>query len=121
MDTAAASNQVNIRVTAWNACYNAGEGIISLSCTATANGGGISGIGLMLNNPAGETLASIYVELSGDCTSVTPAINLPPGKPPANAPNAWVLKVGESINGVVSGEADGQHFFFQEALTIENC
>ena len=111
MDTAAASNQVNIKVTAWNACYNAGEGIISLSCTATANGGGISGIGLMLNNPAGETLASIYVELSGDCTSVTPAINLPPG----------MLKVGERINGVVSGEADGQHFFFQETLTIENC
>jgi len=32
-----------------------------------------------------------------------------------------MLKVGERINGVVSGEADGQHFFFQETLTIEDC
>lgn len=111
MDTAAASNKSDIKVTSWNACYNAGEGIISLSCTATANGGGISGIGLMLNSSAGETLASTYVELSGDCASVTPAINVPPG----------MLRVGDRINGVVSGEADGQHFFFQETLIIENC
>lgn len=111
MEAATPSHRVAVTITSWNACYNSGEGIISLSCTATAKGGGISGIGLMLNNSAGETLASIYVELSEDCASVTPAINIQPG----------ALKVGDRVSGVASGEAGGKHFFFQERLTIGNC
>ena len=111
MDSAAASHTPVVEVSSWNACYNSGDGIIALSCTVTANGQGISGVGLMLNNRAGETLASTYVELDGDCASVTPAINLPPGG----------LKVGERVTGVVSGQAAGQHYFFEETLTIGNC
>ena len=109
---ATAHDKSSVNVTAWNACYNEGDGIISLSCTVSANGGGgISGVGLMLNNSAGVTLASSYNELSNSCQSVTPALNLPPGN----------LNVGDHVTGVVSGEADGQHYFFEQELTIENC
>ena len=111
MDSAAASNTPIVEVSSWNACYNSGDGIISLSCTVTANDHGISGVGLLLNNSAGMTLASTYVELDGECPSVTPAINIPPG----------ALKVGDHVSGVVSGEANGHHYFFEEKLTIENC
>lgn len=111
MDNATPSNKPAVEVSSWNACYNSADGIISLSCTVTANSPVISGVGLMLNNMAGAILASTYVELEGDCASVTPAINLPPG----------ALKVGDRVNGVVSGEADGHHYFFEETLTVGNC
>ena len=111
MDTTTARGKSSVNVTAWNACHNKDDGIISLSCTVTATGGGISGVGLMLNNSGGITLASSYVELSNDCQSATPALNLSPGN----------LNVGDSVTGVVSGEADGQHYFFEQALTIGNC
>ena len=101
----------SVAVTDWNACYNSGEGVISLSCTvATRNSAAaISGVGLILNNSAGSTLASTYTELSNPCGSVTPALNLPPGS----------LKVGDTVWGVVSGEVDGQHYFFEQQLVIE--
>jgi len=112
MDATTAREKSSVNVTDWNACYNKGDGIISLSCTVSAGGGGgISGVGLMLNNSGGITLASSYVELSTDCQSATPALNLPPGN----------LKVGDRVMGVVSGEADGQHYFFEQELTIGNC
>ena len=102
-----------VAVTGWNACYNSGEGVIALSCTITTSDSlpGISGVGLMLNNSKGSTLASTYAELSNECESVTPALNLPPGG----------LKVGDTVWGVVSGEARGQHYFFEEELVIETC
>lgn len=102
-----------VAVTEWNACYNSGEGVISLSCTVTTNdsSAGISGVGLMLNNSKGLILASTYTELSNDCESVTPALNLPPGG----------LKVGDKVWGVVSGEVQGQHYFFEEELVIGTC
>ena len=109
-NTATASESPAVRITDWNACYNSGEGIIALSCTASSDTG-ISGIGLMLNSAEGATLASTYVELSGSSESATPAINLSSGD----------LKVGDVVSGVVSGEAGGQHFFFQEKLTIGEC
>ena len=43
--------------------------------------------------------------------SVTPAINLAPG----------ALKVGDKIMGVVTGEVDGQHYFFEKYLIIGKC
>ena len=71
----------------------------------------ISGVGLILNNSEGSTLASTYADLSNGCASVTPAVNLPPGG----------LKVGDTVWGVVSGEVNDRHFFFEQKLVIKNC
>ena len=103
----------SVAVTDWNACYNSGEGVISLSCTVTSSdsSAAISGVGLMLNNSQGSTLASTYAEVSNDCESITPALNIPPGG----------LKVGDTVLGVVSGEARGQHYFFEKELVIGSC
>jgi len=103
----------SVAVTDWNACYNSGDGVISLSCTVTTSdsSAAISGVGLVLNNSKGLTLASSYTELSNDCESVTPALNMPPGG----------LKVGDIVWGVVSGEAQGQHYFFEQKLVIGTC
>lgn len=103
----------SVAVTGWKACYNSGEGVISLSCTVTTNDSSpaISGVGLILNNSQGSTLASTYAELSNPCESVTPALNLPPGG----------LKVGDIVWGVVSGEVQDQHYFFEQKLVIETC
>ncbi|MFN2578366.1 MAG: hypothetical protein ABR607_11825 [Pyrinomonadaceae bacterium] len=100
-----------MRISQWNACYNSGEAVIALTCVVTSSGADISAVGLMLNTAAGATLASSYVELSTNSESVTPSLNLPSGN----------LDVGATVHGVVSGEANGQHFFFDEKLTIENC
>jgi len=110
-ETVAANESV--AVSGWNACYNSGNGVLSLSCTVTTSdsSAAISGVGLMLNNSQGSTLASTYDELSNECESVTPALNIPPGG----------LKVGDTVWGVVSGEASGQHYFFEKELTIETC
>ena len=102
-----------VKVTNWTACYNSAENIIALSCTvatsdATAT---ISGVGLILNTSDGVTLASSYTESSGGSETVNPALNLPPGG----------LEVGGTVWGVVSGECQGQHFFFEEKLTISTC
>lgn len=111
-DKTGSANAV-VAVTGWNACYNSGDGVIALSCTVTTSdsSAAISGVGLMLNNSQGSILASTYTELSNECNSVTPALNLPPG----------ALKVGDVVWGVVSGEARGQHYFFEEKLVIQNC
>ena len=102
-----------VTVTDWTACYNNGEGIIALSCTVeTADRSAtISGVGLILNTSDGTTLASFYTDLSGGSEKVNPALNLPPGD----------LKVGNKVWGVVSGESKGQHYFFEEELTITTC
>ena len=103
----------SVLVTDWSACYNSGEGVISLSCKVTTSDASpaISGVGIMLNNSRGSTLASTYTDLSNDCESVTPALNIPPGG----------LKVGDIVMGVVSGEVQGQHYFFEKKLVIETC
>jgi len=103
----------SILVTDWSACYNSGEGVIALSCTVTTSdaSAAISGVGLMLNTSHGSTLASCYVELSNNCESVTPALNLPPGG----------LNVGDMVSGVVYGEAQGLHYYFDQKLVIETC
>lgn len=102
-----------VTVTNWTACYNSADNIIALSCTvATADAStSISGVGLMLNTGNGATLASFYTGLSGGSETVSPALNLPPGG----------LKVGDTVWGVVSGECQGQHYFFEEKLTITTC
>jgi hypothetical protein len=108
-----ASSKEMVTVRDWQACYNKGDNVIALSCTVStvSSDAAISGVGLMLNNSAGATLASTYTELSNGSASVTPSINLPPGS----------LAVGDTVVGVVSGEVQGQHYFFEQKLTISNC
>ena len=102
-----------VAVTDWKACYNKDEGVLSLSCTVASKdpSKAISGVGLLLNNSQGSTLASTYTDLSNASESVTPALNLPPGD----------LKVGDTVWGAVSGEVNDQHYFFEQELLIEPC
>jgi hypothetical protein len=109
MTTTTAQPGSSVEVSSWNACYNDGDGIISLSCTVS--GEGITGVGLIINTAGGETLASAYVELSGGTGSASPSIDLPPGK----------LQLGDQILAAVSGQANGQHYFVEKTITIEKC
>ena len=102
-----------VTVTNWTACYNGGDDIIALSCTVTTSDSSatISGVGLILNTDDGTTLASFYTNSSCGSDTVNPSLNLPPGG----------LKVGAKVSGVVSGECQNQHYFFEEELTITKC
>ena len=102
-----------VKVTNWTACYNSADNIIALSCSVTTadSNPSISGVGLMLNTSKGATLASFYTGLSGGSETANPALNLPPGG----------LAVGDTVWGVVSGECDLRHYFFEEKLTITAC
>ena len=95
-----------VTVSNWNACYNSGEDIISLSCTVTAinSSATISGGGLILSNSQGKTLCSSYNEFSGT-ESANLALNLP-----SNG-----LGVGDTVSGVVSGEVGKEHYFFNNS------
>jgi len=101
-----------VQVSNWNVCYNSGADVIALSCTVTTadSSATISAAGLILNDSNGMTLASSYVEFTGS-SEVTLALNLPPGG----------LGVGDTVEGVVSGEVQGLHYFFEERLTISSC
>src|SRR4051812_16937781 len=92
-------------VSAWSACLNNADGMIVASCTVA--GDDISGVGLIVNTGAGQTIASCYTELSGGCMSASPSLNL--------APNG--LGEGDTVLLAASGEADGQHFFFEEKVS----
>ena len=111
-DDKTAANE-SVVVTEWNACYNSGAAVLSLSCTVTSRDGSaaISGVRLMLNDSRGRTLVSNYTELSNDSDSVIPALNIPPGG----------CKVGDTVWGVVSGEVQGKHYFFEQKLVIGTC
>ncbi len=102
-----------VNVSGWNACYNGGDDVIALSCTVTTNdaSAAISGVGLLLNSSAGKTIASLYTEFSGGCESVTPALNVPPNG----------LGIGDTVSAVVTGQAQGKHFFFEQKLSIGTC
>lgn len=100
----------SVKVTDWQACYNSGEEVIALSCVVSGAGDDISGVGLLLNNDNGQTVASAYFEFAKS-GQVTPALNLPRAG----------LNVGDTVYAVVSGEAGGEHFFLEEKLTIAEC
>jgi hypothetical protein len=102
-----------VSVSDWNACLNSGDNMLVLSCKVATNDSSatIEGVGLILNSAQGATLASLYTELSGGVESASPALNLAPGN----------LAVGASIEAVVSGEVNGQHYFFEQTLSIGEC
>jgi hypothetical protein len=99
----------NTNASGWSACLNNADGMVVVSCTITGNG--VSGVGLILNTSDGKTLASAYTELSGTCTSASPSLNLASGD----------LKEGDTVLVAADGEADGEHFFFEEKLSIGTC
>jgi hypothetical protein len=103
----------NVTVTNWDACYNSGDDMIVLSCeVATIDSSPtITGVGILLNNHAGITLATCYVELSNGTASATPSLNLSTGS----------LQVGDAVTGVVTGEADKDHFLVEQDLVIGTC
>ena len=102
-----------VKVSDWNVCFNSNDNIIALSCTITTidSSATITGVGLILNDGRGNTLASSYVGSSGGSETASPALNLPPGN----------LKVGDSVAAVATGECGGHHFFFEQELTIGDC
>jgi hypothetical protein len=104
---------LTVTVSDWNACFNSEENIIALSCNITTVDASpsITGVGILLNDIQGATLASCYTTLSGGVETVSPALNLPPGH----------LGVGDAVSAVATGECHGQHFFFEQELTIGKC
>jgi hypothetical protein len=101
-----------VRISDWKACYNSGDDMIALSCAVSSSdeSATISGAGLILTNNEGRTMGSFYSEFDGS-KSVTLALNIPRGN----------ISVGDSVMGVVSGEATGQHYFVEQNLTLTNC
>lgn len=106
------SNDI-VTVSDWNACYNSSDNLLVVSCNVSAADAShtISGIGLIVNDAGGTTLASFYSGLSTGSEQVYPACNLPPGH----------LDVGDAVWTVVQGECGGQHFFVEQELTIGRC
>jgi hypothetical protein len=102
-----------VTVSDWNACFNSGENIIALSCSITSVDASpsITGVGIILNDIQGATLATCYTNLSGGVETVSPALNLLPGH----------LGVGDAVSAVAQGEYEGQHFFYEQHLTIGKC
>ena len=102
-----------VSVSDWDACYNSLEDIISLSCTVTTKDSRatISAVGLLFNTEEGAVLGATYTDFSSDSESASPALNLPPGR----------ISVGDTVMGVVTGEVDGLHYFFEQKLTVGTC
>ena len=103
----------DVTVSDWNACFNESDGMIVLSCTITTDDGSdiITGAGLILNTSAGGTIATCYAECSPGSSSVSPALNILPGG----------LTVGDTVLAAATGEAGGEHFFFEENLSVGSC
>ena len=100
-------------VTDWSACFNISDSLLVVSCTVSSADAShlITGIGLLVNNAEGATLASFYNGMSSGSEQVYPAFNLEPGR----------LQVGDAVWAVVQGECGGEHFFLEEELTIGPC
>ena len=106
------SNDI-VAVSDWNACYNIPDNLLVVSCTVSSADGSqlITGVGLIVNNAEGATLASFYNGMSSGSEQVYPALNLEPGS----------LHVGDVVWAVTQGECEGQHFFVEQELTIDHC
>jgi len=103
----------NVTVSGWSACINELDGTLVVSCTVDTNGGkaGIPGVVLILNTAAGKTVATGYTGLSGGCSSASPSLNL----------IASDLSEGDSVMLAADGQADGEHFFFEEKVSVGKC
>jgi hypothetical protein len=102
-----------VTVSDWSACYNIPDNLLVVSCSVASADAThlITGIGLIVNNAEGATLASFYNGMSSGSEHVYPAFNLEPGH----------LQVGDIVWAVAQGECGGQHFFVEQELTIGPC
>lgn len=102
-----------VTVSDWSACYNTPDNLLVISCTVSSAKPShlVTGIGLIVNNAEGATLASFYNGMSSGSEHVSPAFNLEPGH----------LQVGDTVWAVAQGECGGQHFFVEQELTIGHC
>lgn len=102
-----------VTVSDWSACYNIPDNLLVVSCTVSSADASqlITGMGLIVNNAEGATIASFYSGMSSGSEHVYPAFNLAPG----------ALHVGDTVWAVAQGECGGQHFFIEQELTIGNC
>ena len=106
------SNDI-VTVSDWIACYNLPDNLLVISCTVSSADPShlVTGIGLIVNNAEGDTLASFYNGMSSGSEHVYPAFNLEPGD----------LQEGDTVWAVAQGECGGQHFFVEQELTIGQC
>jgi len=113
MSTNRSSHHDVVTASDWQACYNSSDNLLVVSCTVSSadSGASITGVGLVVTDAEGSTLASFYNSFSSGSETVYPAFNLPLGK----------LSLGDAVFGVVQGECGGQHFFLEEEMTIANC
>ena len=74
------SNDI-VTVRDWSACFNIPDHLLVVSCTVSSADASrlITGIGLLVNNAEGATLASFYNGMSSGSEHVYPAFNLEPG------------------------------------------
>ena len=107
------ANSNVVTISEWNACYHIPDNLLVVSCTVSAADArhSITGIGLIVNNAEGRTLASFYNGMSSGSEHVYPAFNLEPGS----------LNVGDAVWAVAQGECGGRHFLVEQELTIGNC
>ena len=107
------TNKDIVTVSDWSACYNIPDNLLVVSCTVSSVDAShlITGIGLIVNNAEGTTLASFYNGMSAGSENVNPSFNLGPGP----------LHAGDTVWAVAQGECGGQHFFVEEELTIGQC
>lgn len=99
----------NVSVSGWTACINAVDGTLVVSCTV--EGEGITSVGMVVNTAEGRTLATAYTGLSEGCVSVSPSLNLV----------ADGIVEGDTIILAADGEAGGDHFFFEESISVAKC
>ena len=106
------SNDI-VTVSDWSACYNIPDNLLVVSCTVSSADANhlITGIGLLVNNAEGATLASFYNGMSSGSEHLYPAFNLEPGH----------LHVDDTVWAIAQGECAGQHFFVEQELTIGRC
>jgi hypothetical protein len=97
----------NVTTDNWNANINTADGMLVVSCTVAAEGS-LGGVGLVVNDSSGRTLATAYVEITGNATSANPGINLAGSG----------ISEGDTVSVAADGEADGQHFFVEKRLTV---
>jgi len=98
----------NVSTSDWSASINSDDGMLVVSYTVAADSGSLGGVGLVVSNSGGHTVATAYVDLTGDANSASPAINVP----------ADGVAVGDTVVAAATGEAGGEHFFEEKRLTV---
>lgn len=110
LDTDTSGND-GVTVSDWAACLE--QGTLALSCTVTTNDSSatITSAVLSATNSDDTDLVACGASLSSGVETVFPSLNLPSSG----------LSVGDSITAAVGGEADGEHYFFTQSITLAAC